>query len=614
MGALARSKCVAAVLAASVLLATTAAGQARTIVRADGNPNSYMGASDVVLGDVDGDGRSDWLAGASSDGAVGSATIRSGLDGGELRRHDGESSGGLMGYAVELLGDVDGDGVADYVVSSPFYFDPIQQQTAGKIYVYSGASGALIWSKVGFGDYRQWGYVLTYVGDADGDGIGDFIVNKNAGGTVQGGRVELTSGADGSVLWFVDGLNRLDSLGKFVVRVSDVDGDGLVDVAITVPFESSGTGLHGRVTLLSGRTGAELWTVWGDNADEFARFLANAGDYDGDGFDDVAVGAPTAGSSNEGEIRFLSGVDGSQLGVIVGDHPFEELGWEFSPGFDADGDGDLDLAAVDRDTSTTHTLFLYDEHSSQQLAQIWTGVDVLDFDGIAKAGDLDQDGFADLIVGLPHENSDAGASIVFGFRSPPALTSVTPDRGDHHGGAAVTIAGSGFALANSLQVSFGGVAASNVLVVDDATITCTAPSGPAGLDDVVVTTDAGSSTLAAGFAATPALRIDGDPVIGGTITLRFLCDAGDDLFVVYGLPPIVSIPTPPYEGELCILPFLPVLYLPGWTSDELDLGGSIPNDPALIGLHVLVQGLVGAPLTGPGKNGSWTNCGDIAIH
>jgi hypothetical protein len=594
-----------------VFVSAVAVAQSREIVHADGSFYSSFGVVATMVGDVDGDGRVDLLVGAPDDGGLGSATIRSGRDGSELRRHDGEQTRSMVDMAVARLDDVNGDGVADYVFSAPYYFDAIQQKTSGKLYVHSGSDGALIWSLVGIGDNRQWGTQLAPVGDVDGDGATDFVVNKIKGGAVHGGRLELLSGANGASIWVYDSPDATALLGTRLARVRDVDGDGIDEIAATSPDPTFPPD-HNRITLFSGANAAELWHVVGSNLASFLGDVADGGDVDGDGLADVAAGAPSSGSLLQGSIHFLSGADGHALGEIDGESDHERVGETFSDGFDADGDGDPDIAVIRFTGSGEVTIDLYDARSQSKLAEVRKFAQ----DGgvmAAAAGDVDGDGFGDLLLGNPTQRQ-VGVVLIYAMRSPPTVASVTPPRGDHHADTPVTLAGSGFLLANSLQVSFGTTAATNVAVVDDATITCTAPAGAAGLDDVVVTDDAGSATLPGGFAATPALRIDGDPVVGGTLTLRFLCNPGDDLFVIAGLPPAVTIPTPPYEGALCILPFLPLVYLPAFASDEFDLVGSIPNDPALSGQHFLVQALVGAPLGGPGKNGSWTNCGDVAIQ
>jgi hypothetical protein len=602
------SACAALWLAA----AAPATAQVRTIVSSYGTANSWFGSSAVVVGDVDGDGRADFLVGALHDGGAGSATIRSGRDGSELRRHDGEMANSDMGAAVELVGDVDGDGVADYVVSSPKYFDPVQQVDCGKLYVFSGATGALIWSKLGFGSGKSWGSQLAYVGDVDGDGIGDFVVNKVKGGLVQGGRVELTSGADGTTFWVFDAPVKDFNLGLQVVRMPDVDGDGIREVAVSSPQDSTG-GQYGRMTLLSCRTGSELWSVMGEVGDVFAVWISNGGDYDGDGVDDVAVGAPGAGPNVAGQVQFYSGVDGASLGAIIGDWASAQIGYRFSPGFDADGDGDPDLALARYDVTLVEKLSLFDARSHQKIAEIQSGGGgAADYATLLAAGDLDQDGFGDLLRGKPHEGG-TGALFVDAFRSPPALASVAPVRGDHHGGTAVTLHGSGFALANSLQVTFGGVAATGVHVVDDATITCVTPATASGPLDVGVSHDAGSATAAGAFAATPATLLEGDDFLGGSFTQRTLCAPNDWLLAVIGQAPEVSIPIHPFEGALAVSPFF-VEFIVHQGPDEFDLGFTIPNDPALAGVEVLFQSLAGPQLVGAGKSGTWTNCAHLVIQ
>ena len=603
------SACTALWLAAAA--PASASAQVREIVRADGPLNSFFGGASVVVGDVDSDGRDDLLIGAHYDQTVGSATIHSGLDGSELRRHDGESVQAFMGMAVERLGDVDGDGIDDYVVGSPGYFDSVQQIDCGKLYVHSGATGALIWSKLGFGSGKSWGSQLAHVDDVDGDGIGDFIVNKVKGGLVQGGRVELTSGADGTTFWVFDAPVKGFDLGLQVVRMPDVDGDGIREVAVSSPHESA-AGKYGRVTLLSCRTGSELWSVMGDVGDVFAVWIANGGDYDGDGFDDVAVGAPGAGPNVAGQVQFFSAVDGAKLGAIHGDWASAQFGYRFGPGFDADGDGDPDMALARYDSSLVEKLSLFDVRSDQKLVDIRGGGGAADYNGLSVAGDLDLDGFTDLVVGLPNENG-AGAAIVYAFRSPPTLASVAPVRGDHHGGTAVTLLGSGFALANSLQVTFGGAAATGVVVVDDATITCVTPATASGPLDVGVSHDAGSTAAAGAFAATPATLLEGDDFLGGSFTQRTFCAQNDWLLGVLGQAPEVSIPIHPFEGVLAVSPFV-VEFIVHQGTDEFDLDFTIPNDPALVSVEVLFQSLAGPQLVGAGKSGAWTNCAHLVIQ
>jgi hypothetical protein len=350
----------------------------------------------------------------------------------------------------------------------------------------------------------------------------------------------------------------------------------------------------------------------GDVGVGFAVWITNGGDYDGDGVDDVAVGAPGAGPKGAGQVQFLSGVDGAPLGAIVGDWASAQVGYRFGPGFDADGDGDPDLVITRFDISLVEKLSLFDVRSQQKLVDVFSGGGANEYNGFSVAGDFDHDGFTDLVVGMPDYYS-SGVSIVYAFRSPPALASVAPVRGDYHGGRPVTLHGSGFALANSLQVTFGGVAATNVAVVDDATITCVTPATACGPLDVGVSHDAGSTVAAGAFAATPATLLDGDDFLGGSFTQRTLCAPNDWLLAVIGQAPEVSIPIHPFEGALAVSPFV-VEFIVHQGPDEFDLGFTIPNDPALVGVEVLFQSLAGPQPVGAGKSGSWTNCAHLTIQ
>jgi len=199
-------------------------------------------------------------------------------------------------------------------------------------------------------------------------------------------------------------------------------------------------------------------------------------------------------------------------------------------------------------------------------------------------------------------------------RIAPKVLAVAPARERYDHSTSVTVTGSDFSRGGSLSVLFGNASGTNVLVLDDATLTCDVPTSEPGPVDVSVSNANGTGVLAAGFVFTPAITIEGDTTIGSSITIHDLCDPGDGIFAVYGLPPAVSIPTPPFDGDLAIVPFHYFFYVTAWPFDSFDVPATIPNDPALVGVDVLLQSLIGPQLTKPPKDGSWTNCAVLSIH
>lgn len=196
----------------------------------------------------------------------------------------------------------------------------------------------------------------------------------------------------------------------------------------------------------------------------------------------------------------------------------------------------------------------------------------------------------------------------------PMIHSISPNRTKYDQSLSVTIGGHLFSVHPGVQVLFGSSPASNVVVVDDQTITCDAPASEPGPADVVVSNDLGAGTLPQGFIYTPATQIVGTPLVGSTVTIRYHVDPGDEILALYGVPPLQSVPTPPYVGELCIVPFHVFFVVPGWPLDVFSIDVDIPNDPALSGVQVLLQALVGPSLATPPKDGVWTNCATLAIQ
>jgi Tol biopolymer transport system component len=197
----------------------------------------------------------------------------------------------------------------------------------------------------------------------------------------------------------------------------------------------------------------------------------------------------------------------------------------------------------------------------------------------------------------------------------PVASAVFPDRTRFDTPANVTVAGSAFLAGTSLQLSFGGQPATNVVVVDDATITCTVPAGAPGPADVTVQDSAGAWTSPELFDYTPAVVGAHDVDLGGNLDLEYLCDPLDGVFAIAGAPPAVAIPTPPFQGALAIVPFFRLFTMPPgiWPYDVLTLRATVPSDPALSGQTVLLQALTGSSFTHP-KDATWTNCLSVTVH
>ncbi|MBI3811090.1 MAG: FG-GAP repeat protein [Nitrospirae bacterium] len=123
-----------------------------------------------------------------------------------------------------VLGDVNGDGVPDVIVGSP-HNSPNGVSDAGSVYVYSGSNGSLIFKINGLVAGAELGTSVALIGDINGDGREDFAAGAPRQG---GGAVYVFSGATGQVLYtIVNGLSN-DNFGFSVSSAGDIDGDGMV--------------------------------------------------------------------------------------------------------------------------------------------------------------------------------------------------------------------------------------------------------------------------------------------------------------------------------------------------------------------------------------------------
>ncbi len=308
--------------------------------------NSFGFAMDAA-GDVDGDGRPDFVVGACKNSNNGPGSGRVGVysasDGTLLREVFGPHADAWMGFSVGGTGDVDADGYDDWVAGAPF--DDSVGLSSGRAYVYSGKDASLLFTFSGTAAKQRLGYSVDGAGDVDADGHCDVIVGadwETYGGKTFAGTARVFSGLDGSVLhtW---GGSWNSSYGWSVSTAGDVDGDGHDDVIIgAYQYEAFGKQAAGRVEVRSGKSGALLHAFQGTTANEHVgRRVNEAGDVDGDGHADFMYSAVWTGVNY---VRVISGADGSEITRFDG---IVSLGLGIAAAGDvnADGLGDLIVGA-----------------------------------------------------------------------------------------------------------------------------------------------------------------------------------------------------------------------------------------------------------------------------
>lgn len=312
--------------------------------KADGRSGDRLGTSLEAAGDVNKDGVPDVAATAG-----GEARVYSGRDGAIVLTL--QSPGSLPLVSAAGAGDVNADGYKDLIAgatparaAAPLAAGAQPAVSPGAAYVFSGKDGAVL---------------LTLAGEREGDRFGSavaadvsgkrvlLIVGAPAAGPSRTGRSYVYTSLSAKPAYIIDSDDTGGALGgMFVAAAGDVDGDGVTD-AYASDFANRAKGPStGRVYVHSGRSGARLLTLTGEGAGEgFGTSASSAGDLDGDGHADFAIGAwqYAAAARSGGRIYMHSGKDGRLLGTITGRVPGDTLGFDAVGIGDVDRDGTIDL-------------------------------------------------------------------------------------------------------------------------------------------------------------------------------------------------------------------------------------------------------------------------------
>jgi len=351
---------------------------------------SGFGHSVAGAGDVNGDGYDDVIVGAylydhgqthegRSFAYHGSAA---GLSTTANWTAESNQEDALFGHSVAAAGDVNGDGYDDVIVGADDYGN--DQPYEGRAFTYHGSPAGLSatpdWTAESNQFDASFGISVAGAGDVNGDGYDDVIVGASSFDIRQVGEGRAyayhgsAAGLSATPDWIAGSDQDFATFGKSVAGAGDVNSDGYDDVVVGANSYSNGQSDEGRAFAYhgspAGLSATPNWTAESNQADTwFGISVAGAGDVNGDGYDDVVVGAQFYSNGQSDEGRAFA-YHGSPAG----------------------------LSATANWTAESNQ------------ADAWFGISV------AGAGDVNGDGYQDVIVGAmlyDHGQTDEGRAFVF---------------------------------------------------------------------------------------------------------------------------------------------------------------------------------------------------------
>ncbi len=420
--------------------------------------NAMMGYAVSSAGDVNADGFSDVLVGARLytngelyEGAVfvykGSAT---GLILANPFKVEANQIDARLGHSVATVGDVNGDGFSDVLLGAYQYKQ--SQTNEGAAFLYFGSTfGETIGDKrtlLGYQKEGQFGWAVAGAGDLNGDGYGDFVIGARY--------YDVTKVNEGAVFMYYGNPTKNfpirnavftgdqgDAwLGTAVASAGDVNGDGYSDLVIGAYTYDNGQTDEGTALIyhgggLVGHTTAKSVVADSVAARRFGSAVANAGDINADGFDDVIICAPGTDPLTSGRTSiFYGSTDGVRPPWYNAPHKLTTIlfGRAVAGAGDVNGDGYADVVI-----GNPHYGNVVNGGEVRIYFGAATGIDTLNFQvlneplggtkygtSVNGAGDLNGDNYADIVVGAPKYkvgNDTRGAAYVY-YGSPTGVGTV----------------------------------------------------------------------------------------------------------------------------------------------------------------------------------------------
>ena len=446
-----------------------------------GQEDAHFGYSVSTAGDLNDDGYTDVIVGApgyDGDQADGGAAFAyhggpTGLATGSADWTSvGDQSAAQLGTVVSTAGDVDGDGYADVVIGAPGYdiSNTATLTDAGRAYIHYGSSTGLVtgtvsWTADGDQAGARLGAAASTAGDVNGDGRADVVIGApgyDVVGTVNltdvgrayvyygGSTTSKAAPTSRSPDWTATGGQENAHFGAAVSIAGDVNSDGYADIVVGAPdYDDIQPDEGAAFVYQGGPTGLATVPAWSahptdqENA-HFGVAVSTAGDVDGDGHSDLAIGA--SGYDNQqtdegGAFVYYghpSGLAATPTWSAAGQQDGALAGWSVAAAGDVNGDGYADIIIgapqYDRGQTEEGAAFLYTGGpdgpttspawiGESDQAWAWFG------QAVAGAGDVNNDGYADIIVGAPRydgEQIDDGKAFVY-HGSPAGLTAGPAD-------------------------------------------------------------------------------------------------------------------------------------------------------------------------------------------